>query len=467
MDSITVSNYRCFGEEQTARLAPITLLVGENSSGKTSLAAMIRALWDVAYGERVPDFKEPPYDLGSFEEIVHHSHVGERENDDFEAAFELASGTPNRETGVSASSNIDRYKVEVTFGHQWGAPVPKRRRISQGEYWVEQRVEADGKIRYEFGTPRETVNLHDPELDRFFASNGGFDSLPPFEFMLHLLWRERPISKGKRRRARSGELTEEDADAIMRLLRSHVGVEMVGAHAAVSSRPFAGAPTRSHPRRTYDPASIAPDSEGDHVPMYLAQLSLRDSTAWSQLKSKLGKFGQEAGLFEEINVRHLGKTAGAPFQLEVRTSDSPPESQALNLADVGYGVSQVLPLVAELLRDDGPRMMLLQQPEVHLHPSAEAALGSLLCNVVSDDKHRTRRLIVETHSDFIIDRVRMAVTDRSLDFGPEDVSIVYFERRGSDVYLHSVAVDELGNLVNPPSGYRRFFMEESRRFLGI
>ena len=60
MDSITLKNFRCFRGEQTARLAPLTLLVGENSTGKTSFMAMIRALWDVCYRDRYPDFKESP-----------------------------------------------------------------------------------------------------------------------------------------------------------------------------------------------------------------------------------------------------------------------------------------------------------------------------------------------------------------------------------------------------------------------
>lgn len=71
MDRITLKNFRCFREEQTARLAPLTLLVGENTTGKTSFLALIRALWDVACRKRIPDFKEEPYDLGSFNDIVH------------------------------------------------------------------------------------------------------------------------------------------------------------------------------------------------------------------------------------------------------------------------------------------------------------------------------------------------------------------------------------------------------------
>ena len=71
MDRITLQNYRCFGsEEQSARLAPLTLLVGPNSTGKTSFLALIRALWDVAFREVVPNFREHPYDLGSWDDIL-------------------------------------------------------------------------------------------------------------------------------------------------------------------------------------------------------------------------------------------------------------------------------------------------------------------------------------------------------------------------------------------------------------
>ena len=76
MNQITLKNFRCFREEQTARLAPLTLLVGENSTGKTSFMAMIRVLWDILYRFRIPDFKEEPYDLGSFDEIAHHRGAG-------------------------------------------------------------------------------------------------------------------------------------------------------------------------------------------------------------------------------------------------------------------------------------------------------------------------------------------------------------------------------------------------------
>ena len=81
------------------------------------------------------------------------------------------------------------------------------------------------------------------------------------------------------------------------------------------------------------------------------------------------------------------------------------------LIDVGYGVSQAIPVLTELLREDCSPILLLQQPEVHLHPSAQAALGSLFCNLAGPK----RQLVVETHSDHLLDRVRMEIRDENRD----------------------------------------------------
>lgn len=130
---------------------------------------------------------------------------------------------------------------------------------------------------------------------------------------------------------------------------------------------------------------------------------------------------------------------------------------------MGYGVSQTLPLLTELLRDDAPSMFLLQQPEVHLHPSAQAALGSLFCNLAGPE----RQLIVETHSDYILDRVRMDVRDKETELKPEDVSILFFEPGELDVTIHSLRLDDEGNVLDAPDSYREFFMAETRRSIGL
>ena len=198
--------------------------------------------------------------------------------------------------------------------------------------------------------------------------------------------------------------------------------------------------------------------------MYLANLSAEDEKHWQLLRTKLENFGEDAGLFDEITIRRLGKTGSEPFQVQVRKFQGRRKGPLRNLIDVGYGVSQVLPVVTELLRPDAPLMSLLQQPEVHLHPSAQAALGSLLCEIASQGR---QQLVVETHSDHLLDRVRMEVRDGATGLKADDVSILFFERDGLEVNIHSLTIDEDGNIHGQPPSYRQFFMEETRRSLGL
>jgi len=145
VDSITLENFRCFREEQTARLAPLTLLVGENSTGKTSFMAMIRALWDIAYQGLIPDFKEDPYDLGSFDEIAHHRGGRGGRADRFDAVFGYA---------YRGRGEMDvHHRFRVTFGKKGTVPVPVRIHLSHNEdAWVEFQ-EKDQSQQVGLGTP--------------------------------------------------------------------------------------------------------------------------------------------------------------------------------------------------------------------------------------------------------------------------------------------------------------------------
>ena len=142
-------------------------------------------------------------------------------------------------------------------------------------------------------------------------------------------------------------------------------------------------------------------------------------------------------MFDEISIRPLGKRESEPFQVQIRKDSATAKGPKRNFIDVGYGVSQALPILTELFRKDSARTFLLQQPEVHLHPSAQAALGTLFCRLASQG----RQLLVETHSDHLIDRVRMDVRDRTTKLRPKDVSILYFERGNLDVHIHSLRID--------------------------
>lgn len=446
MDEITLQNFRCFREKQTARLAPLTLLVGENSTGKTSFLAMIRALHDIAYGFQVPDFKEEPYDLGSFDEIAHHRGGRAGRADTFEAGF----------TSKPKKKKDPARKFEFAFGKDGTAPAPVRRRTSLGKTWINETFAPGEDYSVQAGTSRGAWEMQVPDESRRTFREG---------LRLSYVWPD-PLLGLSSRDDRTGEvdftplkgsphISQKDIESLQKLVRLILRIH--------AYRPFASAPVRSKPRRTYDPARTTPDPEGDYIPMCLAEVFSGDKEKWTGLKRGIEEFGKAAGLFDEISIKRLGRKGSEPFQVQVRKYGGGRKGPARNLIDVGYGVSQVLPVITEMLRPDARTMFLLQQPEVHLHPMAQAALGSLFCQVVAGE----RQLVVETHSDHLMDRVRMDVRDRKTSLTPDDVSILYFERDGLDVRIYSIRIDEAGNIVRAPETYRTFFMEETAKSLGF
>lgn len=452
MDSITIKNFRCFREVRKARLAPLTLLVGENSTGKTSFLAMIRALWDVAFGHRVPDFKEDPYDLGSFHEIAHRDGHSSSVTDHFVAGFEHYV--------VGDEGVLDQpFYFETTFKKSGTRPIPTRRYYAHGDTSIEEHFRKDHidkiVIRTEGGSWKREMGRH-----RLMVRGGGRLDLedrllPVFFYLLPHLPDHSNGEIGIEPLAGSPPVTEKDLQMVNRLVDSYEWTDSI--------RPFASAPVRSKPHRTYDPSRPTWDSQGNYIPMYLANLFSQDKSGWEQLRDKLEAFGHDAGLFTDLVVKQLGDREGGPFQIQIKKAGHKSMVPLDNLSDVGYGVSQVLPLITELLREDAPSVFLLQQPEVHLHPSAQAALGTLFCQVAGRD----RQLVIETHSDHILDRIRMDVRDGESALTPDDISVLFFEGIDRDVHVHPLRFDENGNVLGTPGSYRRFFMEESRRSFGL
>ena len=439
---ITLRDFRCFRERQAVPLAPLTLLVGENSTGKTSFLAAAQAAWDAAHGSGEPDFHTPPYDLGAFPDIVHRRGARANGADSFAIGFkERAPGDPLLE-------------FEVTFESRDAAPVPATIAWRRGAVSVEHRRAKGEPDRIVFESPCGSW------------SHPAIGEPPPFAAS----WVTGFFSRLRHAAADGdpGGLLDE-FEAFSETSERQPNPEDLAAFSALWERftrvppevpPFASAPIHPPPRRTYDPTKVGSDPWGADVPSRFASLEFRDKAGWAVLKGKLDAFGRDSGLFDDFSVNQLTRIEGGPFQLQVRKfGKNGRKGPKRNLMDVGFGVSQVLPTLAALFRADGPPMFLLQQPELHLHPSAQAALGSLFCETASSG----RQLIIETHSDYILDRIRLDVRDRRTKLKPEDVAILYFERGGLDVRIHPIRFDEDGNVRDTPPNYRRFFIDEVNR----
>ena len=441
---VTLRDFRCFRERQAVPLAPLTLLVGENSTGKTSFLAAVQAVWDAAHGSGEPDFREPPYDLGAFPEIAHRRDG-------------RANGAGSFSLGFKELDPRDRLRgIEVIFESRDAAPVPVTIAWRCGQVSVERRGARGEYPRIVCASPRGSWDHPLSPRDREF---GGLWSSQFFSQLHQAAANDDPMSLI--------DDLESSVESSVHLPNSADLAEF-SALARLFTRipprepPFASAPIHPPPRRTYDPTKVGSDPWGADVPSRFASLEFRDKGKWAVLKGKLDAFGRESGLFDDFSVNQLTKIEGGPFQLQVRKfCKNGRKGPKRNLVDVGFGVSQVLPILAALLRAGGPPMLLLQQPELHLHPSAQAALGSLFCETASSG----RQLVIETHSDYLLDRILLDIRDKRTDLKSDDVSILYFEREDQDVSIHSIRIDEEGNVLDTPEGYRRFFKDELNRMI--
>ena len=119
----------------------------------------------------------------------------------------------------------------------------------------------------------------------------------------------------------------------------------------------------------------------------------------TKLRAFIEKVGKASGLFQDVKIQNFGRGPNPRFELDIVIDD-----QVLNILNVGYGVSQSLPIIVELLARPKVAFLALQEPEIHLHPRAQAALGDVLFEMAVADR---KRFLVETHSDYAIDRFRM------------------------------------------------------------
>jgi predicted ATPase len=178
----------------------------------------------------------------------------------------------------------------------------------------------------------------------------------------------------------------------------------------------------------------------------------------------LEKFGRDSGLFDGIKVSKLAQDVDdSPLIVTVERG-----GKSFLLHQVGIGVSQIVPILIETIfsvASDNPHLMM-QQPELHLHPVAQAELGSYLAKCCS----KGMRPVIETHSSYLIDRFRSEIRNRSKSkIGEKDklfeMQVIFCERTTEGNAAKYIQVNEEGELVDPPESYHKFFVEELVRTL--
>lgn len=121
----------------------------------------------------------------------------------------------------------------------------------------------------------------------------------------------------------------------------------------------------------------------------------------------------------------------------------------VNIADVGLGIMQVLPIIVQTFLNNPDTIVVIEQPGIHLHPAAHAAIAAQLAKSI----HTTRqRYVVESHSENLVLGLRRAVADRNTAFRPEDARIYFIHSEEKPFRIEEITIDGNGMLSSWPTG---------------
>ena len=215
---------------------------------------------------------------------------------------------------------------------------------------------------------------------------------------------------------------------------------------------------RGNPERTYKLTSTGPQYPGTFE-NYVASI-IHD---WQEARDEPLKTLADAlyalGLTGRVSTKKLGDTQ-IELQVGRLSRDRTDEADMVSIADVGFGVSQVLPVLVALIVAEPGRLVYLEQPELHLHPRAQVALAQVLAAAAK----RGVRVVAETHSSLLLLAVQTLVAEG--DLSPELVKLHWFTRgENGATKIDTADLDEVGAYGDWPEDFDDVDLKVQSRYL--
>ena len=181
---------------------------------------------------------------------------------------------------------------------------------------------------------------------------------------------------------------------------------------------------------------IEKDGEG-----YIDQIVEWEKRSNGKIK-KLVEVLKALDLIEDISVNRL---SGGRFELLVKAKNS---KILTSLTNVGFGVSQFLPIIVADLQLSDNSTLFLAEPEIHLHPSIQSKFGEYIVNQVNTTE---KNYVIETHSEYFLNRIRLAIVKGELK--KEDVKVYFLENNGDDTEVFDIDFTKTGAIKNAPDNF--------------
>ena len=215
---------------------------------------------------------------------------------------------------------------------------------------------------------------------------------------------------------------------------------------------------RGNPERSYKLTSTGPWYPGTFENYAVSLVHEWQETEKERLKVVANAL-HTLGLTRQVGTEKIND-ARIELQVGRLLHDNSSETDIVNIADVGFGVSQVLPVLVALIAAEPGQLVYLEQPELHLHPRAQVALA----RVLADAAKRGVRVVAETHSSLLLLGVQTLVAEG--DLSPELVKLHWFSRNKDGITeVNSADLDDVGAYGDWPEDFADVSLHIQSRYL--
>ena len=434
LKSIRVKNFKAWRDTGPVRLAPLTIFFGGNSAGKSSLGHLLLGLKQtVESSDRKRAFHlgddNTSIDLGTFEDCVH--------NHDIENTIKFSIGW-TLPTNLEVRNSLEKKKIS---GNNLKISVELGAQAATGQIHVEN-------LKYKLSGGSDELKV------KYFRENGKHH------------WETGESYKLVKTTGRQWPLEAPDKfyrisdQSRARFQNAEFLTDFALETEEMFSQLYYLGPLRKSPSRVYQWSGDAPSfvgMEGENtIPAILsaAQSGVKINKGPKSTKRPFDEFIawwlKELGIIHSFSVQQLSE-GRKEYEVLVKTHQ---DSSEVKITDVGFGVSQVLPALVQAYYCPPNSTVWMEQPEIHLHPQVQAELADALISAtksVQDGRPRNTQLIVESHSEHLLQRVQRRIAEGVVD--PDGVAIYFCRRSKSGAELEELTIDAFGEISNWPDGF--------------
>ncbi len=402
IERLFVKNFKGIADQGWVDLKPITLFIGTNSSGKSSCLHALAALSQTA---KLPNSTRPlilddefaQVHLGRFIDVIH----TRRHSDVIELGADL--GRIGMIGHPTPGANRTAERTPATFRFAFVCTLRTQNiHLRRADYQIGERTftvtrEKNGGLILRSGNETTGVAIEPTGflLEPLFAAHINVEQFLP-------LWL---LNRGM-------EMT------LKNILYLSIG-------------PFRQPPLRNYPTRGSSPAEVGAQGEAA-VTMLANEIIQRQVRAHA---TQVARWLEALGVGKNLTVKRVARSD--LFDVEVKLADG----RAYSVPDLGYGVSQVLPVLVQCSFAPPGATLLFEQPEIHLHPVAAKRLAKIFRETAADKR---ARLLIETHSPDLVRQFQLDVGDGLL--AADDIAIYLVERREGASVLRRMALEVDGEI---------------------